>query len=224
MSMKRVLIIALTLIIILAAGLYLFFNSYWIHRYDALIAKQAGIHHVDPDLVWSVVYEETHFWPWKNGRNGEIGLMQVTPTVAQEWLSENPARNFDRAKNQDAERLLRDPEHNLEIGCWYLEKFSEEYDATPSREARMIAAYNAGKSRVNDWSRGSEGDRPLTEDEFIARIDIPSTRAYVISVLSRYRKIKTENSGTGHRLRSKPGRDTVFFSSILPKPFSSHNQ
>ena len=193
--MKRVLVIALTLIIFLAAGLYVFFNSYWIHRYDALITKQAGIHQVDPDLVWSVVYEETHFWPWKNGRNGEIGLMQVTPTVAQEWISENPARNLGRTKNQGTQTLLRDPEHNIEIGCWYLEKFSEEYDATPSREARMIAAYNAGKSRVNDWSRGSEGQGLLTEDEFIARIDIPSTKAYVTSVLARYRKIKATNNG-----------------------------
>ena len=185
--MKRVLIIALTIVVI-ATGSYFFFNLYWIHRYDALIARQARLHHVDPDLVWSIVYEETHFWPWKNGRDGEIGLMQITPTVEHDWATESPART------QNADVVLRDPERNVEIGCWYLEKFSEDYDTMPGREARMIAAYNAGASRVNDWGRTGEGERPLSEVEFIARIDIPSTRAYVVSILGRYRRIKDTNS------------------------------
>ena len=82
--MKRLVVIILTLLILALVGLY-FFDQYWIHRYDSLIAREASRYHVDPDLVWSIVYEETYFSPWKNGRNGEIGLMQVTPVVAREW-------------------------------------------------------------------------------------------------------------------------------------------
>ena len=62
--MKRLVVIILTLLVLGLAGLYLF-DQYWIHRYDSLIAREAGIHHVDPDLVWSIVYEETYFSPWK---------------------------------------------------------------------------------------------------------------------------------------------------------------
>ena len=82
--MKRLVVIILTLLILALVGLY-FFDQYWIHRYDSLIAREASRYHVDPDLVWSIVYEETYFSPWKRGRNGEIGLMQVTPVVAREW-------------------------------------------------------------------------------------------------------------------------------------------
>ncbi|HYY57841.1 MAG TPA: hypothetical protein VE842_10955, partial [Pyrinomonadaceae bacterium] len=57
-------------------------------------------------------------------------------------------------------------------------------------EARMIAGYNAGPSRAADWNRVQGNARPLTADQFVARIDIPSTRAYVTSILERYRKLK----------------------------------
>ena len=80
--MKRFALATLILIALLAVGLY-FFNQYWIHRYDALIARQAAVYRLDPDLVWSVIYEETYFSPWKKGDAGEVGLMQVTPTVAR---------------------------------------------------------------------------------------------------------------------------------------------
>ena len=49
-----------------------FFNQYWIHRYDALIARQAAIYRVDPDLVWSMIYEETYFSPWKTAKTARL--------------------------------------------------------------------------------------------------------------------------------------------------------
>jgi len=186
--MKRLIIIVLA-ITLLGAGAYLF-DQYWIHRYDSLIASEAARHRVDPDLVWSIVYEETYFSPWKKGNAGEIGLMQVTPTVAREWAAESGDAPIQPAAAVDAAALLSDPSRNLQIGCWYLGKFSEEYRDTPDREARMLAAYNAGDSRVIEWNRVANGARPLTEQEFIARIDISSTRAYVTSILNRYRKVK----------------------------------
>jgi soluble lytic murein transglycosylase len=190
--MKRLVPIALILIIISAIALY-FFNQYWIHRYDALIERQAGIYRLDPDLVWSVVYEETYFRPWKHGADGEIGLMQVTPMVGREWAAETGMRDLERQMAKDPESVLRDPERNIQIGCWYLEKIYADYRDVPGAEARMIAGYNAGPSRAADWNRVAGGARPLTTEEFIARIDIPSTRAYVTSILERYRKLKEKS-------------------------------
>jgi soluble lytic murein transglycosylase len=181
--MKRLLVIILTLLV-LALGVY-FFDQYWIHRYDSLIAREAAAHHIDPDLVWSITYEETYFRPWMNGRNGEIGLMQVTPAVARAWATET-----EHGIGPDMATLLRDPEHNIQIGCWYLEKFSDEYHDASGREARMLAAYNAGDSRAIEWNRVAPGARPLTEQEFTARIDIASTRAYVTAILARYHRVK----------------------------------
>lgn len=186
--MKRFLVASL-IVFTLVVGAY-FFNQYWIHRYDGLIARQANVYRLDPDLVWSIIYEETYFSPWKTGKDGEIGLMQITPAVGREWAAETGMRELERQMAQDPASLLRDPQRNIQIGSWYLEKIREQYRDTPDAEARMIAAYNAGPSRAVEWNKVAEGGPPLSAAEFINNIDIPSTRAYVISILDRYRKLK----------------------------------
>jgi peptidoglycan lytic transglycosylase len=186
--MKRLLAVSL-IILTIAGGSYLF-NQYWIHRYDGMIARQAAVYRLDPDLVWSVINEETYFRPWKIGQDGEIGLMQITPTVGREWAAETGMRELEKQMAQAPASLLRDPERSIQIGCWYLEKIHEQYRDIPDPEPRMIAAYNAGPSRAAEWNKASEGGRPLSGEEFINRIDIPSTRAYVVSIMDRYRKLK----------------------------------
>ncbi|MCM3873032.1 MAG: transglycosylase SLT domain-containing protein [Pyrinomonadaceae bacterium] len=193
--MKRLIVVSLVILIAVFAAYSL--NRYWIHRYDGLIARQANIYRLDPDLVWSIIYEETYFSPWKIGKDGEIGLMQVTAGVGRDWASETGMRELERQMASEPASLLRDPERNVQIGCWYLEKFYEEYRDTPDAEARMIAAYNAGPSRAADWNRPGEDGKALSGDEFIQRINIPSTRAYVISILERYRKLKGVPSQSG---------------------------
>jgi soluble lytic murein transglycosylase len=186
--MKR--IVALLLVVIALAIGFFFFNRYWVHRYDGLIARQANVYRLDPALVWSVIYEETYFSPWKNGRHGEIGLMQITPAVAKEWAAETGMRDLERQMNQNPSELLRDPERNIQIGCWYLEKLYEQYRDIPDPNARVIAAYNAGPSRVAEWDKVPEGAQRVSSEQFISKIDIPSTRAYVSSILDRYRELK----------------------------------
>jgi len=193
--MKRLIIIILIGLVVLAAGLYAL-DQYWIHRYDSLIAREATLHHIDPDLVWSIVYEETYFSPWKKGRNGEIGLMQVTPVVAREWAAESGVAPLEQRTTMDTETILRDPERNVQIGCWYLEKADQDYRNSPGREARLLAAYNAGPSRAAEWSRVPSGAPPLTEQQFIARIDISSTRAYVTSILDRYHRVRSAKNAS----------------------------
>ncbi|HEX5884809.1 MAG TPA: transglycosylase SLT domain-containing protein, partial [Pyrinomonadaceae bacterium] len=178
--MRRVLVVILLAVIILLAAYA--FNRYWTHRFDSLIARQAAIYRVDPDLVWSIIYEETYFSPWKTGRDGEIGLMQVTPTVGREWATETGIKELERQMASDPESVLRDPERNIQIGCWYLEKIHEQFRDTPEAEVRMLAAYNAGPSRAVEWSRSQQPGDTQSGAEFINRIDIPSTKAYVISI------------------------------------------
>jgi soluble lytic murein transglycosylase len=182
-------IVATLIALTISGGLY-FFNQYWIHRYDGLIARQANVYRLDPDLVWSIIYEETYFSPWKNGKQGEIGLMQITPTVGREWAAETGMRELEKQMTDNPPNLLRDPERNIQIGCWYLEKINEQYRDIPDPEARVVAAYNAGPSRAAEWNKVSTGARPLSGTEFIGKIDIASTRAYVSSIMERYRKLK----------------------------------
>jgi soluble lytic murein transglycosylase len=202
--MKRVLVVVL-IVLTVAVGSY-FFNQYWIHRYDALIARQAAIYRLDPNLVWSVIYEETYFSPWKNGKDGEIGLMQITPAVGRDWATETGMKDLERQMAENPSGLLRDPERNIQIGCWYLEKFYEQYRDTPDAEARMIAAYNAGPSRAAEWNKAPAGGKPLSGEEFIKNIDIPSTHAYVVSILDRYRKLKGHTLNVNLKDSASPAR------------------
>ena len=186
--MKRV-VVAVCIILTLLLALY-FFNQYWTHRFDALIARQAAVYRVDPDLVWSIIYEETYFSPWKTGADGEIGLMQVMPAVGREWATETGMRELERQMASDPRALLSDPERNIQIGCWYLEKISEQFPDVPDAETRMVAGYNAGPSRAVEWNRVAAGAPPQSGADFIQRIDIPSTKAYVMSIMERYRQLK----------------------------------
>jgi soluble lytic murein transglycosylase len=216
--MKRLLAVSLIVLIALLAviGAY-FFNQYWIHRFDTLVARQAGIYKLDPDLVWSVIYEETYFSPWKTGKDGEIGLMQVTPTVGREWAAETGMRELEKQMATNPGSLLHDPERNIQIGCWYLEKLSLQFRGVPDAETRVLAAYNAGPSRATEWNRTSAGAPALSGEQFIKRIEIPSTRAYVTAIMERYRRLKQQRgSGTANRYHSSVMEAALVSDALVP--------
>jgi soluble lytic murein transglycosylase len=188
--MARYLISILFILLVIAGSAALFFPDWWTHRYDDLIARQSRVYRLDDKLIWSLIYEETYFRAWKVGAAEEVGLMQVTPLVAREWAHETGLKEYERQANEDVQGFLSDPERNIQAGCWYLEKVREPYRGRAAETAMMLAAYNAGPSRVEDWSRGADVIS-ISESDFTARIDIPSTRSYVTSILTRYRRHQT---------------------------------
>lgn len=188
-EMRSYLIISLVVLILGGIiGLY-FFNQYWIYRYDEVIARQSVIYRLEKNLVWSVIYEETYFRAWVLGEDAEVGLMQVTPTVAREWAKETGFKEFEKQTAENVVEFLKDPERNIQIGCWYLEKSRGKYRGFPAEEAMMLAAYNAGQSRVEEWTKDVEAEK-ISEAEFVERIGIASTKSYVTSILKRYREKK----------------------------------
>ncbi|MCD9185400.1 MAG: lytic transglycosylase domain-containing protein [Pyrinomonadaceae bacterium] len=185
--MRRYLLSSAIIILILSLFGAYFFNQYWIHRYDELIVRQAGIYRLDEKLVWSVIYEETFFRAWKIGGADEVGLMQVTPLVAREWAKETGFKEFEKQTAENVNEFLRDPERNIQVGCWYLEKLRQKYRGFPAEKAMTLAAYNAGASRVEEWTRDTDASK-LSQNDFIERINISSTKAYVSSILKRYQE------------------------------------
>jgi soluble lytic murein transglycosylase len=190
LPVRRILLTVAFVLVVLAAGGGYFFNQYWIHRFDDIIERQAAIYRLDPKLVWSVIYQETYFRPWMTGEAGEVGLMQIMPNTAREWASETGLQDLEKQISDNHAAVLSEPERNIQIGCWYLEKLRERFRDTPAPEARALAAYNAGASRVLEWDKSAEKSAPPNEEEFVRRIDIPSTRNYVSEILGRYRKLK----------------------------------
>jgi soluble lytic murein transglycosylase len=189
--MRRYVISCLFIAAVVAISGSYFFPKYWEHRYDDLIARQARIYKLDEKLVWSLIYEETWFRAWKIGAAEEIGLMQVTPLVAREWAKETGFREYEKQVSENVVEFLSDPERNIQAGCWYLEKQREKYDGRPAETAMMLAAYNAGPSRVEEWTKDIDA-ATISENDFIERIGIPSTRSYVTSILTRWRSRLSE--------------------------------
>lgn len=186
--MSKYLKLSIAAVVITAIGVVLAFQAvnYWTHRFDELILRHAQVYRVEPKLVWSIIYEETYFRTTVTGDAGEIGLMQVTPAVAKEWAAATGLKEFEKSTTKDLDNFLTDPERNIQIGCWYLEKIGGRYRDYPAREAMTLAAYNAGSGRVEDWLKDAVPES-LSEREFIDRIGIASTKSYVSSILARYR-------------------------------------
>ncbi len=172
--------------VLVAAFLY-FSNDYWIHRYDDLILRHAKVYRVEPRLVWSVIYEETYFRSTVVGEADEVGLMQVTPAVAREWAKATGLKEFEKKTSENVREFLSDPERNIQVGCWYLEQMSEKYHGLPAETAMALSAYNAGPSRVEEWLKNADRSE-ISEEDFVKRIGIKSTQAYVGSILKRFRE------------------------------------
>jgi len=193
MRKKLVLLFSASLLIAIS-GLVAW--RYWTHRFDKLIAAAARQHGVDPALVKAIVYEESFFSPTAHSSQNAVGLMQVTPVVAQQWVESTRSRSLSEAvaaiprkspRESEAgfEEAFTDPAVSLHVGCWYLQSLFNRYRGDPDPLAFALAAYNAGPSNVDRWA--STANRVnITREEFIARIDYPATRSYVQKIIQRY--------------------------------------
>ena len=143
-------------------------------KYSTEIAAAARKHRLDPALVRAVIYQESGFDPFKRGKAGEIGLMQVLPSgAAAEW-----ARVNKRPRPADYE--LFDVGLNLEIGCWYLARALDKWSQYDHRLELALAQYNAGAKRARRWAP------PDKRGEVLPRVDIASTKRYIMKIMERY--------------------------------------
>ena len=153
----------------------------WLHRrrehsQDAAIQAASIRYRLDPALVKAVVWRESWFDPQARGRAGEIGLMQIRLPVAQEWANAEHWGSVPSAH-------FFDPVTNTLAGAWYLRKLLLRYRQADDPIPYALADYNAGRSRVQQWRKGSSGTNSQT---FMQGIKFPGTRAYVQSILRRY--------------------------------------
>ena len=140
------------------------------------IAEAAKRHGLDPQLVRSVVFQESRFDPFTRGKHGEYGLMQVLPAGSvTDWA------RIHRKKVPSADELT-DPVLNLEIGCWYLSRAKRRYGEYRDNLVLALAMYNAGIRRAEKWKP------PKKDGDAMSRIDIKSTRRYVSQIIKRYHR------------------------------------
>lgn len=110
-------------------------------KYEEYVFKYSREHNIDPYLVFAIIKAESSFNPSAVSHKNARGLMQITE-ITGEWGAEN--LGIDKfTVNQ-----LYNPEINIRIGCWYLNRLMKEFN---NNIDLVITAYNGGSGNVNEW-------------------------------------------------------------------------
>ncbi|HET8650179.1 MAG TPA: transglycosylase SLT domain-containing protein, partial [Gemmatimonadales bacterium] len=131
---------------------------------DALVAD-ATERGLDPAFVAALVRQESMFNPDARSGAGARGLMQLMPKVGHGLAKSLDFPFWDPV-------LLYQPDVNLQLGTLHLSELARRYDAP----VHILAAYNAGASRVDRWREKVGVDDP---ELFAERIPYTETRDYV---------------------------------------------
>ncbi len=97
--------------------------------------------------------------------------------------------------------LLYQPDVSLQLGTFHLQELAEMYQ----EPVHILAAYNAGASRVERWSRRKAVDDP---EVFAERIPFAETRGYVRAIQRNqeiYRALYPWTGGEDQALRLDVG-------------------
>ena len=117
---------------------------------------------IDPIIFLSLVRQESAFNPRARSHVGARGLMQLMPRTAR------------TIRRRVSKRKLYNPSVNIQIGTKYFKYLYRKYDRNL---VHVLAAYNAGETRVKRWKRERFNNRSLLHD--IESIPFHETRNYV---------------------------------------------
>lgn len=149
--------------------------------FEADVVESARITRITPELIWSVMRQESAFDPEVVSYADAIGLMQLMPATA--------AIVAARTSTPYSRNVLYDPTTNVRLGAAYLAELHRRYGVP-----LCFAAYNAGEHRVDEWLARGETDL----DRFVENIPFAQTRNYtrrVTASLARYRFREAPDAG-----------------------------
>jgi len=142
-------------------------------KYEEYIVEYASEYEVDPYMVSAVIWAESGFDEEAVSHRGAVGLMQIMPDTG-EWIAEK----LDIAAYRDD--MLFSPETNIRFGCWYYRFLSERF---PGNVQNILAAYNAGHNKVQQWLNDSAYS---ADGEILDIIPYEETDDYVDKVEKAY--------------------------------------
>ena len=142
-----------------------------LNRYFANVA-------VDMALAHAVIRQESEFDQYARSPSGALGLMQLMPATAKDVAKK---KGFSHQTGW----LTSKPEHNILLGSTYLNMLLNSYNGS---YPLVLAAYNAGGGRVNQWLKANGDPRAGRVDwvDWIELIPIYETRNYVQRVMESY--------------------------------------
>jgi soluble lytic murein transglycosylase len=131
---------------------------------EALLAEAAE-HRLDVSLMAALIRQESNFNPAATSPAGARGLAQVMPELGERLAHDLAYPVWDPV-------LLYQPDVSIQLGAVHLGELFSRYD----QRAHILAAYNAGASRVERWSKRIGVEDP---EVFAERISFVETRDYV---------------------------------------------
>ena len=108
--------------------------------YRETVERYAAEYGVPEAVIYAMLKEQSDFDSTKQGKNGEIGLMQLTPALYVKLATEV----HDAGMNAAA---LYDPDTNIRYGTMYLSKLYTKYGMWST----VYAAWYTGEERVDAW-------------------------------------------------------------------------
>lgn len=145
-------------------------STYEIEHFDTVMAACADFD-IDPALAFGIIRTESRFDENAHSSADARGLMQITD-VALEWVQLR-SDEFDEVTVDD----LYDPVINIRCGVYLLSLLFEQFDS----EEAVIASYNAGNGKVEEWLANSAYS---SDGIHLDTIPYEETRHYVSRVLS----------------------------------------
>jgi len=142
-------------------------------HYFELVEPICEKHGLEAALLMGLVFTESSFDPQAVSSAGALGLTQIMPETF-DWL---------QGKTRESLPLdaLFEPEISLRYGALLLRYLLDEF-ALPET---ALAAYHAGRGRVNQWLR----DPSISPDgRTLKHIPSNDTRHYVNKVMKAYAK------------------------------------
>lgn len=143
-------------------------------HYD-LIKKYSAEYNLDTATVCAFINAESHFDNEAESHKGAKGLMQIMDQTALWAAEEIPIEDFQMED-------ITDPETNIQIGCWYLNRLTRQFNGD---ETLMMAAYNAGSGNVTGWLYNDEYS---SDGKTLDKIPYEETERYV-NKINFYKKV-----------------------------------
>ncbi|MBQ8015795.1 MAG: lytic transglycosylase domain-containing protein [Clostridia bacterium] len=146
-------------------------------KYSGYVEKYSAEYGIDSNLLFAVIKTESSFNPKAVSDADAVGLTQITPETF-DWLR-------TKLGEENKPLSLFDPETSVKYGAFFLSYLLDEFGNTDT----ALAAYHAGRGRVNGWLKDS-GISP--DGKTLANIPVAETAHYVKKVnkaLNAYNKL-----------------------------------
>ena len=171
-------VLVVVAICVVAVGIRIVRSTIFPREYRPLVYSSADKYGLDPLLVASMIFVESHYRPDAISSKKAVGLMQIMEGTAVEMAADGGTVDFKL-------EMLNEPQINLDFGCRYLKQLMERFDGDV---VLVLAGYNAGPENVRKWLQKAEEHHIIESRETIARFAFKDTADYVKDV-TRIRRL-----------------------------------